>query len=496
MNQSIFKLILWSFTVVSITSTALAKNVQRKPSGGEDRPPQYVLLAFDGSLNLSFWRESVVFADTVSTLNNQNQAAKLKFTYFINPVYYLEAKNKDAYSTPGLDRPVSCIGWSTPANSFGLRIQATNKAFDSGHEIGSHANSHCDASGRDSNNPMYGHPWSEANWTSEFEQFNKLLFGAFQINGAPPQPISFTQENIKGFRAPLLAVTDGLWPTLKKFNFRYDTSKTSAPTYWPQRMSWGGWNFPLAQIKIAGTTKKTLSMDYNWLCAQTACATKPNLSSAERERLKKQMLDSYKYYFKINYFGGRGPIHIGHHFSQWNQGIYWQAMKEFAHEVCRKPEVRCVTYSEYANFLDGLSSSQYEKYRSGQFEKLPDDQSIQDIATPLLAEIRLDMGNDAFEAMVADSDLNKMKVTGWSVQLKVNFEPQAQKRITRTALVEKVGRGSKVLVRASLVNKTGVELDWTTYRINQLGTDQEQIEGPLENRALEGEGLDAHNIPD
>lgn len=474
-----------------------AKGKTRKPASVA-RPPQYVLLAFDGSSSNDFWQESLAFADTVpTTVPTLGDKKLMRFTYFVNPPYYTFKDRRKVYTTPGINRPgVSCIGWSDTLESINPRIDHTNTAFKTGHEIGSHANSHCDASGTDKNNPMFGRPWSEADWNSEFEQFNSMFFNVFQVNGLKPSakyPSGwlFKPSDVVGFRAPLLATTPGLWPTLKKFGFRYDTSKSSAPTYWPQRQSWGGWNFPLAEIKIAGTAKRTFSMDYNWLCAQSGCATKKDLTETERLKFKQQMLDSYMYYFKINYFGGRAPVHIGHHFSKWNKGAYWDAMKEFANNVCNRPEVRCVTYKAYADWLDRLDAQTYQAYRSGDFEKLRDDGKIKDIAEPVLADVHLDRGDDAFEAVAPEK--MKARMMGYKPQLQIDFNNYPSTKITRDQLKQMVQPGGSVMIRAALFNKAGTMINSETYRIDKFDTPEETMtDRPLEEKALQGETMDAH----
>ena len=500
---------LYLFSTVSFAKVEPKTKKFRSPSSTVERPPQFVLLAFDGSLNLDFWKESQAFADTVLTKDIEGQPRKLKFTYFVNPVYYVETPNKSVYSTPRLNKSSSCIGWSNPTGSFVERVKLTNQASYNGHEIASHANSHCDASGRDKGNPMFGLPWGEEDWTSEFNQFNNMLFNVFDVNKtkAPAGFVwNFKKEDVVGFRAPLLAVTDGLWPTLQKFNFKYDTSKSSSPTYWPQRMSWGGWNFPLGQIKIAGATKSTLSMDYNWLCYQSACATKPDLTDEEFLKYKNQVVESYKYYFNVNYFGNRAPIHIGHHFSKWNKGAYWEALKEFAKYTCSRPDVRCVTYKEYANWLDQLPKETYEAYRKGQFDMLPKDGSFKEIAKEnIMPLVRLDYGNGSFETMTELTDQKKMTVFGLRKVLKVNFETLPKAEIStedlKNYLSQKYGTQApkSILIRAALVNQKGSEVSWETYKINNvtaLGTGKEQIVGPLEDTAIQPETIDAHNTPD
>lgn len=501
--------------IFAVTSKAktLTKSVPtkkfRSPTSIVDRPPQFVLLAFDGSLNLDFWKTSQAFADTVLTKDINGVPKKLKFTYFVNPVYYIEKANKSVYSTPRLNKPLSCIGWSNPDGSFSERAQLTNQASMAGHEIASHANSHCDASGSDKDNPLFGLPWSESDWTSEFNQFNNMLFNVFEVNKtkAPTGFVwNFKKEDIVGFRAPLLAYTEGLWPTLQKFNYMYDTSKSSSPTYWPQRMSWGGWNFPLGEIKIAGTKRSTLSMDYNWLCYQSGCESKPDLTQEEADRFKNQVLESYKYYFNVNYFGNRAPIHIGHHFSQWNKGIYWAAMKEFANYTCSRPDVRCVTYKEYAHWLNQIPKENYEAYRKGQFDMLPKDGTFKEIGKELLMpQVHLDYGNGAFETMTDIVDQKIISAFGLKKVLKVNFALMPKYEISteelKSYLTQKYGSNipRNILIRAALVNSKGAEVSWETYKINRvsdLGTEKERVVGPIENMAIQPETIDAHNTPD
>jgi hypothetical protein len=64
------------------------------------------------------------------------------------------------------------------------------------------------------------------------------------------------------------------------------------------------------------------------------------------------MLETYLQYFEANYNGARAPLHIGHHFSKWNGGAYWDAMKSFARKVCHLPDVQCVTNAALADYLD------------------------------------------------------------------------------------------------------------------------------------------------
>src|SRR3981081_1732392 len=112
-------------------------------------------------------------------------------------------------------------------------------------------------------------------------------------------------------------------------------------------------------------------MDYNFYATQSHAQEDPDNYDLYRQ----QMLDTYVAYFKANYTGNRAPINIGHHFAPYQGGVYHQALQAFARSVCGLPEVRCVTYKQLADFMDGLSPSTLVAYQSGDFPHA-DDPSI------------------------------------------------------------------------------------------------------------------------
>lgn len=305
-------------------------------------PPQYVLLAFDGSLNNDFWTESRAFA----------KKADVKFTYFISGVYFVPNAKKSAYVGPhGFGAGKSAIGFGGESAAIATRFRHLQGAFDEGHEIASHANGHFD-----------GSSWSEADWKSEFDQFDEIVFGG--VGGMTPG-LTFGAKTSVGFRAPQLGHSPGLFRAMAKHDYAYDTSKTAAANFWPRKES-GIWNFPLAQLRIVGSGKATLSMDYNFYVADSKGL--PN--AAGKATFKRQMLDTYAKYFESNYFGNRAPVHIGHHFSKWNGGAYWEAMQEFSERVCGLPEVKCVTYKELLSFVE-TNQQNLPAYQAGNFTKMP-----------------------------------------------------------------------------------------------------------------------------
>ncbi|MFO0671307.1 MAG: hypothetical protein U0235_17035 [Polyangiaceae bacterium] len=329
-----------------------------------DRPPQFVLLAFDGSLNLDFWRESRQFAKT----------AGVKFTYFISGTYFLADAKKTSYQGPHHAAGKSDIGFGGDAAAIKARLEQLRLARSEGHEMGSHANGHFD-----------GTAWTSADWESEFQAFDKLIFQAGPMNGFAQPNIGFALPDVVGFRAPLLGQGPGLYTTLSGHHYLYDTSKTAAVDYWPEKKN-GVWNFPLAQLRVVGSGKKTLSMDYNFYFTQSNGVSKPE----NKELYKKEMLDTYMQYFETNYFGNRAPVNIGHHFSKWNGGAYWEAMQTFAKRVCGQPEVKCVTYKELMGFVEA-NADKIPAWKAGQFNKMPKPPSAGEAAE--------------IEPAVADEDL-------------------------------------------------------------------------------------------
>lgn len=111
-------------------------------------------------------------------------------------------------------------------------------------------------------------------------------------------------------------------------------------------------------------------MDYSLYHMQTGVKDTAYRGTPLWNTLYADLRTSYRDYFTRNYEGNRAPVYIGNHFSKWNDGLYWQAMQDFAREVCVKPEVKCVTFSELADFMDTLSPEVLARYQTGAFPGL------------------------------------------------------------------------------------------------------------------------------
>src|SRR3954466_12749456 len=92
-----------------------------------EAPPQFVLFAFDGSLNLDFWKESRKWA----------AEDNVKLAYFMSGVYFLADTQKSLYTAPhGIGRSKSAIGWGGPESNIPLRYEQVQAALAEHHEMG------------------------------------------------------------------------------------------------------------------------------------------------------------------------------------------------------------------------------------------------------------------------------------------------------------------------------------------------------------------------
>ncbi len=303
---------------------------------------QYVVLAFDGSRSISMWQETRAFAKQMIA-----EGKPLHFTYFINTAYLVAPKNKNVYHPPEHATGTSAIGFADSEKDVANRLEQMNAALTEGHELGCHLTGHYN-----------GSTWTAADWKQEFNSFFDIVTNVGTINHLEKEPLTrrtleLPADGIVGFRAPELGVNKDLWPVLKEHHFQYDTSLTAKPGIWPTKLASGLWELPLTRIAFAGSsTSSLLSMDYNFYFKQSHALETATRGTPLWDQYYAEVMRSYRDYFKQSYTGNHAPIFIGHHFSLWNDGVYWEAMKTFASEVCGLPDVRCVSYKEVMQQLD------------------------------------------------------------------------------------------------------------------------------------------------
>ncbi|MGA8614698.1 MAG: hypothetical protein WB760_24110 [Xanthobacteraceae bacterium] len=319
------------------------------PSRAVERPPQFVVMAFDNCTELERWKELSEFA---ADMNRSGEP--LHFTFFVSGINFIADDKADLYQPPNARRGASQIGFGGSAEDVAQRVAYINDLYRNGHEIASHAVGHFD-----------GSRWSAAEWAQEFDSFRSVLANVAANNGLDSTvKFAFPLSEVIGFRAPYLATSPGLYTALKDDGFRYDTSGQNFPENWPEKIG-DLWRFNLVQLKLADSGRRALSMDYNFFAAQSHTVVEPQ----RRDAFRDEMLQTYLDYFRSNYAGNRAPLNIGHHFFDYQDGAYREALKTFARMVCGLPEVRCATYAALADFMDGLDVPTLEAYRNGDFPR-------------------------------------------------------------------------------------------------------------------------------
>jgi peptidoglycan/xylan/chitin deacetylase (PgdA/CDA1 family) len=330
------------FLVVAASCLALCA-----PARAVERPPQFVLMAFDNCTELERWKELSEFA---ADMNGGSKP--LHFTFFVSGVNFIADDKAGVYQAPNGRRGVSQIGFGGTPDDVAQRVAYINDLYRNGHEIASHAVGHFDGRG-----------WPAAEWEQEFASFRAVLANVAANNGLDSSvKFAFPPSEVIGFRAPYLATSPGLYTALKDDGFRYDTSGDSVPGDWPDKIG-GLWRFNLVELRLATSGRLALSMDYNFFAAQSRAVVDP----ARRAAFREEMLQTYLAYFQSNYAGNRAPLNIGHHFFDYQDGAYREALEAFARTVCGLPEVRCTTYAALADFMDRLDEPTLEAYRNGDF---------------------------------------------------------------------------------------------------------------------------------
>ncbi len=298
--------------------------------------PQFVLLSFDGSKDVSVLDETLNFEQQMQTADKP-----LHFTYFINAAYFLTKENSQLYKSPESASGTSMVGFSLSLSDIALRVQEFNKAFAMGNDIGSHSAGHFNGAG-----------WTHDQWKQEFKSFTDLLSNVQQNNPSVQINTPTFLSSIRGFRAPNLGVNDNLYKVLGESGFTYDGSNVNATDAWPIKDTYGVWHIPLGTIYLGKDKRPVVAMDYSIWTRQSNAKEQTVKGTPLWNQYYKDVITAYMNYFNTNYNENRSPVVIADHFSKWNDGVYWEAMKTFAENVCGLPNVHCVTFKELVNYLN------------------------------------------------------------------------------------------------------------------------------------------------
>src|SRR5258707_9743967 len=120
-----------------------------------DRPPQFIVMAFDNCTELERWQELTDFA---AELNKGGE--RIHFTFFVSASNFIADTSRNIYEGPHQRRGYSRISFGGTPGQIRKRVEYVNALYRSRHEIASHAVGH-----------FNGRSWSAAHWDKQFRAF-------------------------------------------------------------------------------------------------------------------------------------------------------------------------------------------------------------------------------------------------------------------------------------------------------------------------------------
>ncbi|MFF2504033.1 hypothetical protein ACFVTY_11760 [Streptomyces sp. NPDC058067] len=299
------------------------------------KPPQFVVFSWDGA-----GEDSQKLFSRFRKVAKRNNAT---MTYFLSGVYMLPEEKRDLYRPPQHSPGSSDIGFND-VQGIKDTVDQVRGAWLEGNEIGTHFNGHFCGKGGGVGE------WSVADWKSEIGQaksFVKSWKTNSGMKNAAPLPFDYDKELI-GARTPCLEGQKNFRRAARQLGFRYDTSGVDDQV-WPKKKD-GLWDLSMQLVPFPGHSYEQLTMDYNFMVNQSGTATQGDPD--KQELWGDQMRDGLLQGFDRAYRGNRAPLIIGNHFESWNGGNYMRAVEETVDTVCNKPEVRCVSFRQLADWLD------------------------------------------------------------------------------------------------------------------------------------------------
>ncbi|MFI5966976.1 hypothetical protein ACIA8J_33080 [Streptomyces asoensis] len=311
------------------------------------KPPQFVVFSWDGA-----GEDSQRLFSHFRKVSKANHAT---MTYFLSGVYMLPEAKADLYRPPQHSPGRSDIGFNDE-RGIADTVEQLRMAWLEGNEIGTHFNGHfC---GKDGGVGQ----WSVEEWKDEIaqaKQFVRTWKTNTGMKNAAPLPFDYDKELI-GARTPCLEGQKNFMKAARELGFRYDTSGVDNQV-WPGKKE-GLWDLSMQLVPFPGHHYEQLTMDYNFMVNQSG--TKTQGDPDKQEFWGDQMRDGLLAGFHRAYDGNRAPLIIGNHFESWNGGVYMRAVEEVVENVCNKPDVRCVSFRQLADWLDAQDPQTLAKLRT------------------------------------------------------------------------------------------------------------------------------------
>lgn len=301
-----------------------------------ERPPQFIVISFDGA----GWHEKWNYWNSIA------RRVPLRFTGFLTGLYLLDEQHKGAYQGPGHSAGRTSLGSWNSAADVEQEVKDLNYAWRHGNEIGTHFNGHfC------SDNRPGANDWTTDDWNNELDQFFRFVRDYRTIDALPQaQKLQFPADSITAERTPCLeGVPDQLYPALRRHGFSVDSSVTRRGLSWPTKNADGIWQMGMATFPLHGTDHFVTTMDYNFWYTQAGAQTE---SANEARQSSEQVENTYLDMYHAAYQGNRAPLILGNHFNSWNHNAYTDAVANFALKACGRPDTYCVPFRDVVRWMD------------------------------------------------------------------------------------------------------------------------------------------------
>ncbi|MEU2226845.1 hypothetical protein [Streptomyces sp. NPDC018347] len=318
------------------------------------KPPQFVVFSWDGA-----GEDSQKLFSHFREVAKENNAT---MTYFLSGVYMLPKEKRDLYKPPQHSPGSSDIGFNDEQGITDT-LEQVRQAWLEGNEIGTHFNGHfCGPEGGVGT-------WSVEEWKSEIAQAKAFVKSWRSNTGMKREaalPFDYDKELI-GARTPCLEGRKNFTKAARELGFRYDSSGVNDQV-WPKKKE-GLWDLSMQLVPFPGHTYEQLTMDYNFMVNQSGTQTQGDPDKFDY--WGDQMRDGLLQGFYRAYDGNRAPLIIGNHFESWNGGTYMRAVEDVVKQVCGKPEVRCVSFHQLADWLDAQDPKTLERLRTLEVGEAP-----------------------------------------------------------------------------------------------------------------------------
>ena len=320
------------------------------PQPGE-KPTQVVVVSIDGGCETR--------GGTISKMLDSAAPHQARMTFFLAGLCLLPDANRKKYDPPNGPPGYSDLPFADET-MVERRIDVFDRMYREGHEISTHFLGHFCGDGDGVGT------WSSADWNSEIEQSQHFLDNWAKYNPQidDPAALPFDSSTFAGTRTPcLLGDRPAMHRAFSDAGFRYEASDPGVLEWPKQDKKTDLWLFPLPALKLTGTEKWVLSMDYNLMVNQTDGKTEGNAATCKK--VEEQTYQTFMDALEALYNGNRAPLVVGSHLNDWLCGAYISSMTRFISEASDKyPDVKFVSFRDLADWLDRMSPAVLRELQS------------------------------------------------------------------------------------------------------------------------------------